>query len=712
LKIKLTPFIIALLGILTLHNNAIAQKTRWPYMVEGSDEGRGVPKIWTYGYRTNAITPYQDRKEGKKIKPGKKPAVLHFYFEPFDACQAVVTETFNPGAISKVVIGYKPKGKGKTIKKVVWEGKATPTEAKYTVKYYHFDTIPNITDVWLYVDYAAVDGVNQFGGVCLTNSTTDYYPVVNLPKRKLFAENVAKLNDDINGEKNPAGLILSADNNYLYFSHMENRNEQIYRADLSSERQIIKVEPSVFNLPKGKSRTCGLIGISQDNNIGYVSDMKLNKFEFYKTYLGKSIFGKPKWKYDKETIKNYKNGGIFIDYVMSYDGNIIILGYKEKSDRGDRYKEDLYVSIKDERGNWSPFKHMGFDINSLGTETPCYLASDNKTLYFSSSGKIGFGQGDIYVTKRLDDTWTNWSEPVNLGNSINSSEHENSFVIDASAGRFYFVRWEDETHTNIYTSELYIEPPKPIEMPSIEIPESDSIPEQDSITFVQITPPPATIPVEEDIMPEPVIIINGVTTNKKNNATIQAEIKYYDIYSGQVIGTALSNAETGEYSIILRKGIYYAFDANADGFIGESHSLNTTDLKDFGKIRQDFALTPIEKDATVRLNNIFFETDKSELLSASFTELDKLVILLQKNNKIKIEISGHTDDVGSDSYNQKLSERRANAVREYLISKGINADRIVAKGYGESKPVVENTNAENRALNRRVEFTILDTGVQ
>lgn len=711
MRIKFLHFITILCFILMYSDGLFAQKTRWPYMVEGSDNGRGVPKVWSYGYNSNAITPYKDRKEGKTIKPGKKPTVLHFQYEKFEACQVVVTETYNPGAITKVIIGYKPKGKGKTVKKTVWEGAAQATAQKYTVKYFHFDMTPNVTDVWVYVDYAAIEGVNQYGGVCLSNSSKNYYPKVNVPKSKIFAENVKKLNDDINGEKNPSGLILSADNKYLYFSHMEKNREQIYRAELNDENQIVKVIPSDFNLPRSKSKTCGLIGISQDNNIGYVSDMKLSRFEFYKTYVGKSIFGNPKWKYEKEKIKKYNNGGIFLDYVMSYDGNVVILGYKEKSDLGDRYKEDLYVSIKDERGNWTPFKHMGFDINSLGTETPCYLAPDNKTLYYSSSGRIGFGQGDIYVTKRLDDTWTNWSEPLNLGNSINSGEHENSFVLDGQSGRMYFIRWEDDEHTNIYTSELYIEPPKPVELPPLEIPSTDSIPQQDTVTLTQVVPPPVPEPVlEEQIMPEPVIIVNGVTTNKKTNEVIQAEIKYYDIYNGQVIGNAISNAATGEYSIILRKGIYYAFDANAPNFIGESHSLNTTELKDFGKIRQDFALTPIEKNATVRLNNIFFETDKSELLPASFTELDKLIVMLNQNIKIKIEIGGHTDNIGSDSYNQKLSERRANAVKDYLISKGINADRIVAKGYGESKPVVENNSPENNALNRRVEFTILETG--
>jgi outer membrane protein OmpA-like peptidoglycan-associated protein len=189
---------------------------------------------------------------------------------------------------------------------------------------------------------------------------------------------------------------------------------------------------------------------------------------------------------------------------------------------------------------------------------------------------------------------------------------------------------------------------------------------------------------------------------------MQAEIIYQDIFTGAVSGNAISNAETGEYTIILRKGTFYSFDATADGFISESYSLNTTTLKYFGKIIRDYMLSPIEKNQTIRLNNIFFDTDKAELLPASFLEIDKLIALLNQNLKIKIEIGGHTDDVASDSYNQKLSQRRAEAVKEYLTSKGIGADRIVSKGYGESKPYVLNDCPENRARNRRVEFTILE----
>lgn len=674
--------------------------------VKGSDIGKGVPKVWSYGYNPNAITSHKENKEGKKIKKKKKPAVVLLSFEPFTASQIVVTETYNPGAISKIVVGYSVKPRGKVILKTVWEGTATATAAKYTVRNFHFDSLPNISSVIISIDYSAIEGLNQLGGVCLVNSSKDYFPKINLPKREIFTEIVRRLNDDVNGVKNPNGLILSADGRYIYFSHLEKKWEQIFRAELDTSKEITQVVFSEFNLPKGKSKTCGLVGISQDNNIAYVSDMKLDKFQFYETYLGKTLFGKPKWKHEKMEIKGYKNGGIFIDYVMSYDGNTVILGYKEKSKHGDKYNEDLYVSTKDEKGRWSDFKHMGFDLNTLGSDAPCFLASDNKTLYFYSDGKLGYGKTDIYVSKRLDDTWQNWSEPVNLGPNINSREYENSFVIDPLSNRAYFVRSKSEELSDIYSIDLYIAPPKVLE--PIKVPDPVMVVEDDTVEKVVLVIEPPIIEVEEEeILPEPVIIVKGVTTNKKTGEPIQAELIYYDIYTGVVLGKALSHAETGEYTLILRKGTYYSFESKAENFLSESQSLNTTDLTDFGTITKDFALSPIEKDVTIRLNNIFFDTDKAELLPASFLELDKLIALLNQNPKIKIEIGGHTDDVGSDAYNQKLSQRRAEAVRNYLISKGISESRITSKGYGESKPSHENNSPENRALNRRVEFTIL-----
>jgi len=708
MKIKLSFLFLVVWFIISSSFPLRAQKTRWPVGIEGSSFGIGVPVVSTYGYNRCAVTSLKENIEGKHVKKRTKPAEIHFRYDGFDASQLVITETYNPGAISKVVIGYSQKSSGNCIKKVVWVGNAMATEPSYTVRNFHFDLTPTITDVWVTIDYSAVAGLNQLGGACLVNSTTDYIPRMNLPEKEYFTTVVRRVNDDVNGEMNPKGLILSADGRYIYFSNEEIDYDKIYRGEFDSAKELKKVTFSKFNLPVDKSRANGLIGISQDNNVAYVSDMFTDNFHFYEVYQGKSLFGKPKWKYELKKIENYKNGGVYIDFVMSYDGRIIILGYKEKSKHGNTYNEDLYVSLKDDGVKWTPFKHMGFDLNTTGSETPSFLASDNKTLYFVSTGRIGYGSGDIYVSKLLDDTWTNWSEPVNLGPNVNSSGNETSFVIDPFSGRSFFIRWDNEEKSNIYSIDLYIEP-KANEMQekvAVDNPSADTLRNIEAA----IDTTSLAIKLEEagEVLPEPVIIVSGVTANRKTNEPIHSEILYHDITTGAQIGNALSNAETGEYSIILRKGTFYSFEAKAEGFISESFSLNTVFLQDFGNIEQNFMLSPIEKDQTIRLNNLFFETDKAELLSASFLELEKLVALLNRNKKIKIEIGGHTDDVGSESYNQLLSQHRAENVVNFLISKGISSERIIAKGYGESKWYVPNVSDENRALNRRVEFTLLE----
>ena len=203
------------------------------------------------------------------------------------------------------------------------------------------------------------------------------------------------------------------------------------------------------------------------------------------------------------------------------------------------------------------------------------------------------------------------------------------------------------------------------------------------------------------------MVISGIVTDKTTGEPMQAEIIYEDINTGELLGTAFSNGETGKYSIILKKGTFYSFEAQADKYLAERYSLNTDTLKVFRSQTRDFALAPLKKGESIVLNNIFFETAKAELLPESFLELDKLAKVMEDNSKLEVEIGGHTDNVGQEAYNQNLSQQRAQAVVTYLQEKGIDASRLKAKGYGESTPIASNDTEEGRAQNRRVEFSIL-----
>jgi outer membrane protein OmpA-like peptidoglycan-associated protein len=187
-----------------------------------------------------------------------------------------------------------------------------------------------------------------------------------------------------------------------------------------------------------------------------------------------------------------------------------------------------------------------------------------------------------------------------------------------------------------------------------------------------------------------------------------ASIVYEDLSSGKEIGIAHSNPTSGEYQITLPAGKKYGFLAKAEGFIAINENLDLTELNEYQELYRDLYLIPIEKGEKIKLNNLFFESGKSEILSESFSELNRIVKLMNDNPKMQIRIDGYTDNIGSEKDNQILSENRAKATLEYLESKGIPISRISSKGYGKNKPIASNSTEEGRSKNRRVEFVILE----
>ena len=209
--------------------------------------------------------------------------------------------------------------------------------------------------------------------------------------------------------------------------------------------------------------------------------------------------------------------------------------------------------------------------------------------------------------------------------------------------------------------------------------------------------------------PNPVVLVSGNVYNKKTNEPLSASLVYETLPDGIEAGNGISNPIDGAFKMVLPYDKNYSIRATADKFFAVSENLNLDSLIKAGykEIHKDLYLVPIEIGQVVRLNNVFFDFDKWDLRPESFVELDRVVKLLKENPAIEIEMSAHTDSRGSDEYNFTLSDNRAKSVREYILSKGITAARIISQGYGETKPEVPNDTDENRQLNRRVEFTIL-----
>ncbi len=339
--------------------------------------------------------------------------------------------------------------------------------------------------------------------------------------------------------------------------------------------------------------------------------------------------------------------------------------YFSSSRDGGEGKKDIWYSVINERGFWSQPVNLGTNVNTSGSEESPFIHPDGKTLYFASTGHPGMGMSDIFVSRKQEDG--SWSKAMNLGYPINTANDENSLIVGASGEKAYFASDREGGYGNLdlYEFELY---PK--------------------------------------ARPGRVTFMKGKVFHAETKEALQAKFELIDLETGESVYNSSSDSKTGEFLVGLPVNHDYALNVSKDGFLFYSENFALKERSDATPYKKDVAMQPIKKNEKVILKNIFFETASFELLEESNIELKKLLTFLEKNPTLKIEIGGHTDNVGSDDANQRLSENRARAVKDYLIQSGIVAERLTSKGYGESSPIDNNDTEEGRANNRRTEFTI------
>jgi outer membrane protein OmpA-like peptidoglycan-associated protein len=272
---------------------------------------------------------------------------------------------------------------------------------------------------------------------------------------------------------------------------------------------------------------------------------------------------------------------------------------------------------------------------------------------------------DLFFVKKQPDG--SWSRPQNLGYPINTIDDESSLVIstDGSTGYYASDGTDSRGGLDIYTFEL----PKAIR-------------------------------------PKKTLWITGTVYDKKTKEGLPSKVELMNLQTAQTISKVQTN-EDGTYLITLPVGTDYAFNVNRKGYLFYSETISLTNELSDSTFQIDIALQPIEVNASIVLKNIFFEVNQSGLQPASLIELDKLVDLLAENPNLKIEISGHTDNTGKPADNLILSNNRAKSVVGYLLSKGIKADRLTAKGFAEKQPIDDNATEEGRAKNRRTELKVI-----
>ncbi len=348
---------------------------------------------------------------------------------------------------------------------------------------------------------------------------------------------------------------------------------------------------------------------------------------------------------------------------ISYDGKTIYFVSNRKGGYGDK---DIWMSTVGKDGYWQEPVNLGPNINTPEMDASPFIHQDNQSLYFSSTGHIGMGGFDIFLSKRQADG--SFSKPKNLGYPINTYKDEEFLIVNAKGNKAFFSsNRPDSRKKDIYWFNLY-----------------------------------------DEIRPVPVSYVKGIIYDEDSKQGLSAILELIDLETSETVAKTFSNENTGKYLVCLPTGKNYAFNVSKDQYLFHSENFSLKESNTYVKpYKIDISLSRIKQGKSVVLNNIFFDTDSFNIKPESYPELDKLVVFIRLNIGIKVEIGGHTDNVGSESYNQKLSENRAKSVYNYLISKGVKKERLSYKGYGMKKPLVKNDSPENRAKNRRTEFTII-----
>ncbi len=315
-------------------------------------------------------------------------------------------------------------------------------------------------------------------------------------------------------------------------------------------------------------------------------------------------------------------------------------------------------------------ENLGDSINTDGDEISPFVHPDNQTLYFSSDGWHGVGKLDIFVSRK--DTAGNWQRPTNIGYPINTSQDDNGLVVSYSGRTAYYS--SARTQGDGYSKR---------EIMMFELP--------------------------DEARPQAVSFIKGFVYDCHSRRPLAATLDLLDLATGEKIVGAMADAGNGQFVVNLPTGKDYALIAEADGYLIQSQNFSLSEAKTAADpVKLDIPLSPIATGEKVTLRNVFFDHNSTELKAESFIELDRIVDIMQKNPTVKIEIGGHTDSDGTEAYNLRLSQGRAQATVDYLVSKGIEKERLLSTGYGQSKPVASNDTDEGKALNRRIEAKIVE----
>lgn len=497
----------------------------------------------------------------------------------------------------------------------------------------------------------------------LNSSASDYGPVVSADESTILI--TSRRAGSTGGKKDPEG------NGYF---------EDIYQATWKG-----KTWSPAANLgaPVNTDDHNATVGLAPDGQRMLVY-AGTNGGDLLEANLGGSAWGKPKQLGTRINTRGHESSASY-----SPDGRFLY--FVSDRSEGSLGGSDIY---KVELESRTPPVNLGSAINTAYGEEGAFMAPDGKTLYFSSEGHNSMGGYDIFKSVFENGKW---GAPENLGWPINTPDDDVFFVTSASGRHGYY---SSDRPGGLGAKDIYrITFLGPEKQPVLS--------EEDQLLASRLAPVKQTVLAPAvAVATAQVTILKGTVTDDATKQPLEATVDLVDNTSGQTIATFRSNATSGKYLVSLPSGTNYGIVVRQDGYLFHSENFDLPAGAAYAEVVKDIPMKRLEVGTTIVLRNIFFDTGKASLRPESTAELERLQKLLTETPALKLEMAGHTDNVGEAAKNHDLSQRRAQAVVAYLAQHGIASARLTAAGYGESQPVAPNTTKAGRQLNRRTEFKV------
>jgi outer membrane protein OmpA-like peptidoglycan-associated protein len=597
------------------------------------------------------------------------------------AQQVTVVENFNPGSITRIELVDTRGDKHEVYK----NDNPGPLPELYRTLEVRFPAATYRTlGVIVTMNTAKVEGVNQIDAIGIADVasimvTKDFKaPAGDADATVKYDSALVNLGPNVNSRYVDTHPVISPDGRTLFFARQDhpgnigggNDPQDVWYSTLESGLRktwsIAKNLGAPINTPDEPN---GLASVTANGHsailTGVYADGILEPKGFSISKRGKGGWSAPV-KLEIEDF--YNNDPEHVDCFLATSGKALLMAVERNDGIGG---QDLYVSFPapgvGTSKNWTRPKNLGPNINTKKSDFAPFLAADEKTLYFASDGRGGYGKSDIFYSKRLDDTWTNWSPPRNLGGVVNSPDFDAYYTVSAAGEDAYLVS------------------------------SRNGIDKSKDIFRISLSPA---------FKPEVVTLVRGQVLDAVTKKPIRAIIHYENLLTGEEIGVTETDPVDGSYTIVLPSGVQYGYRAEAKGYIAENANLDVTARDKYSEQTQDLFLVPFAVGQTIKLNNIFFQQSKYYLRTNSYPELARLIRIMKDYPTVEIKLSGHTDNQGDPALNLKLSLDRVNEVRKYLMGKGVSGARMTTEGFGDTKPIASNEQEETRAQNRRVEFTI------